>query len=149
MSNQFCYAAVMFLAGIGIPIMATLNGGLGTRLQNPTLAVSILLFVGLSLSVVLLFANSGSPRVILTPETPWYYYMGGIFFIFYIVSITTIAPKFGVGNAVAFVLLGQVCAMSVIDHYGLFDAPRLALSPQRISGLLLMTLGIFLVVRRT
>jgi transporter family-2 protein len=149
MSNHFGYAAVMFLAGVGIPVMAALNGGLGTRLQNPTLAASILLFVGLSLSLVLLFAHSDSSKAIYASETPWYYYMGGIFFIFYIVSITTIAPKFGVGNAVAFVLLGQLFAMSAIDHYGLFEAPRLALSMQRISGLLLMTLGIFLVVRRT
>lgn len=149
MSNQFSYAAVMFLAGVGIPVMAALNGGLGARLQNPTLAASILFFVGLTLSLTVLFLNIDSPKTLHSAGTPWYYYAGGIFVIFYILSITAIAPKFGVGNAVSFVLLGQLVAMSVIDHYGLFEAQRFALTTQRVLGLLLMTLGIFLVVRKT
>lgn len=68
--------------------------------------------------------------------------------MFYILSITWVAPRFGVSNAVAFVLLGQLVAMSAIDHFGLFGAGKFALTPQRIVGLALMAAGVFMVVAR-
>jgi len=37
----------MIAAGLGIPIMAALNGGLATKIQSPALAATILLSVGL------------------------------------------------------------------------------------------------------
>ena len=42
--------------------------------------------------------------------------------VFYILSITTIAPKFGIGNAVFFVLIGQLASAAVIDHFAFFAA---------------------------
>lgn len=139
----------MFLAGIGIPFMAALNGGLGFRLQNPALATSILFSVGLALALSVLLLTSGAPKIIHAPGTPWYFYFGGVFVIFYILSITAIAPRFGVGNAVSFVLLGQIVAMSVIDHFGLMEAQRFQLTTQRLIGLFFMAFGVLLVVRRT
>ena len=68
--------------------------------------------------------------------------------IFYILSITWVAPKFGVGNAVSFVLLGQIISMVVIDHFGLFGALQHSVSSQRFAGLALMIVGVFLTVRR-
>jgi transporter family-2 protein len=139
----------MFFAGIGIPVMAALNGGLGIRLQNPVLAASILFFVGLMLSLSVLLVTSGVPKTLSAADTPWYFYAGGAFVIFYILSITAIAPHFGVGNAVSFVLLGQLVAMSLIDHFGLLGAPRFEISAQRVIGLVLMASGVFLVIRRS
>src|SRR3546814_2846405 len=45
------FAAIMFLTGVGIPILAALNGGLGTRLGSP-MAASVILF-GLALFIAL------------------------------------------------------------------------------------------------
>lgn len=146
--NNATFAVIMFFAGIGIPTMATLNGSLGVRLQNPIMAVSILLSVALALSLIFLALANGLPKTPYAEGTPWYFYMGGAFFIFYILSITAIAPSFGTGNAIAFVLLGQLVAMSTIDHFGLFGAQRFEISPQRLVGLGVMALGVFLVVRR-
>lgn len=51
MNSSFAYALLMLVAGIGIPVMATLNGGLGARLQSPALAAAILFFVALILAI--------------------------------------------------------------------------------------------------
>jgi transporter family-2 protein len=48
---------------------------------------------------------------------------------FYVLSITWIAPTFGVGNAVFFVLLGQLVSAAMIDHFGLFGAQVTPVSP--------------------
>lgn len=146
--NNATFAVIMFFAGIGIPTMATLNGSLGVRLQNPVMAVSILLSLALALSLIILALANGLPKTPYATGTPWYFYMGGAFFIFYILSITAIAPSFGTGNAIAFVLLGQLVAMSAIDHFGLFGAQRFEISSQRLIGLAVMAMGVFLVVRR-
>jgi len=139
----------MLVAGLGIPIMAALNGELGAKLQNPALAASILFAVGLMLSLVFLLFVHGIPVSIYLRPTPWYFYLGGFFVVFYILSITWVAPRIGVGNAISFVLLGQLIAMSIIDHFGLMGAARYSLSLQRGIGLALMAIGVVWVVRRT
>ena len=62
------------------------------------------------------------------PPQPKYLLLGGFLVAFYVLSVTWIAPRFGVGNAVFCVLLGQMLAASVIDHFGLFGAVARPLS---------------------
>jgi transporter family-2 protein len=148
MNNSFFYVLIMFVAGLGIPTMAALNGGLGARLQSPALASVILFFAALLVAVPYLLITQGIPKTIYSASIPWYFYGGGLFVMFYIVTITWVAPHFGLSNAVAFVLLGQLVAMSAIDHFGLFGVLKNALSTQRCMGLLLMAVGVFMVLSR-
>ncbi len=64
--------------------------------------------------------------------------------IFYILSITFVAPRLGISNAVSFVLLGQFIAMAAIDHYGFIGMPQFPITPQRALGLLIMATGIII-----
>jgi transporter family-2 protein len=63
---------------------------------------------------------------------------------FYVVSITYVAPRFGLGNAIFFVLLGQLLSAAVIDHFGLFNAAETRLNVMRVAGLLVMAGGVWL-----
>lgn len=148
MNNSLIYAACMLAAGIGIPTMATLNGGLGNKLLSSTLATTISLAVGFTAAVIYLLATEGVPAKLFQPETPVYYYLGGFCVAFYIISVTWIAPRFGVSNAIAFALLGQLISMSLIDHFGLLGAQQYSISPQRILGLTFMVAGVFLVLAK-
>ena len=148
MNTTVIYAIVMLLAGLGIPVMAALNGSLGARLESPALAAVILFVVGLTVAVTYLLTTAGMPSTLIAPDTPWYFYLGGFFVMFYILSITWVAPRFGVANAVSFVLLGQLVAMSVIDHYGLFGSKQFVISYQRIAGLILMAAGVLTVLAK-
>ncbi|MES1190469.1 MAG: DMT family transporter [Steroidobacter sp.] len=146
-NNFFTYALIMLLAGLGIPVMAALNGGLGVKLQSPILASTILFVVSSLISVVYLAVSGNWPKS-LPNNVPVYLYFGAAFVIFYILSITAIAPKFGIGNAISFVLLGQLISMALIDHYQLLGMPHNPINITRFSGLVLMTAGVFLAVRR-
>lgn len=147
-NNYIFYALLMLVAGLGIPIMAALNGSLGAKIQSPALATSILFIVGSVVSLGYLFISGGMPKSSPVESIPVYFYFGGFFVIFYILSITWVAPKFGVGNAVSFVLLGQLISMAIIDHYSLLGAPQNSISIQRLIGILLMAAGVFMAVRR-
>ena len=63
--------------------------------------------------------------------------------LYYVLSITFIAPKFGVGNAVFFVLLGQLVSAAAIDHFALFGATQNSLNFIRASGIAIMALGVW------
>ena len=139
----------MLIAGLGIPVMAALSGGLGAKLHSPALASVILISVGLIMAVAYLVVSEGIPAKLYAPNIPWYFYFGGFFFVFYILAITWISPIYGVANAVSFVLLGQLIAMTVIDHFGLMGAPQFTLSYQRAIGLVFMAIGVFMVVRKS
>jgi transporter family-2 protein len=139
------YALIAFAAGIGIPFMAAMNANLGMRLGHPALASIILFTIG-GLASLIVFVYSGTPvSKSIFSLAPKVYYFAGLFVAFYILSITWIAPRFGVGNAVFFVLLGQIIAASLIDHFGWLGAKQINITPAKLSGITVMTFGVFLV----
>lgn len=148
LGQNVIYGLVMFIAGVGIPIMGALSGGLGARLQSPALVAVILFVVGFFIAVIYLLTVEGVPNLFPKVSIPIQYYLGGVFIIFYTLSITYIGPKFGIGNAVCFVLLGQLVSMSLIDHFSLLGSLQYSITLQRFSGLLFMAIGVFLVVKR-
>jgi transporter family-2 protein len=68
--------------------------------------------------------------------------LAGVGFAYYLLSITWVGPRFGIGNAVMFVLAGQIISSAVIDHFGLFGAPQKPIDMLRASGLVIMAAGI-------
>ena len=135
-------ASVMLLAGIGIPLLAALNAALGQRLGSPAAAALILFIVALVVTAIVTWSTKGGFRAL--PGTPVHLLGGGVLVAFYVLSITWIAPTFGVGNAVFFVLLGQLVSAAIIDHFGLFGARVLPMSPTRALGIAVMAIGVFL-----
>ena len=134
--------ALMLIAGAGIPVMAAMNAQVGLQLQSPIAAVVILCAVALVASLILL-ATQPSAHWQLT-EIPPGYFASGMLFILYIGSITFTAPIIGLGNAIFFVLLGQLIASAIIDHFGLFNSLPYAFDSKRLLGITLIVVGIYL-----
>lgn len=140
------YALTMLAAGVGIPILAALNAQLGLRMGSPAAAATILFMVAFAcaLTVAILTGPSAFARA---AGQPGHLFLAGILVAFYVLSITYIAPHFGIGNAVFFVLLGQLISTAAIDQFGLFGAMVKPLSLQRAAGIAVMGLGVLLAVR--
>ncbi len=143
-SSFLAIAVLMFIAGIGIPVMATLNSGLGRQIDSPAAATFILYAVGLAISLGVMIAAGGLPAAEKFRGIGPHFYMGAIFVVFYILSITWAGPKIGIGNAVFFVLLGQLIATAVIDHYGIWGAVQSAITWRRVAGIAVMAFGVYL-----
>lgn len=143
LANSWLMGAIMVVAGFGIPVMASLNSGLGARLANPVLATAILFALALALTIAVLIVQ-GTPLVVHVVQTPLKFYLGGFLVAFYVPSITWIAPKIGVGNAIFLVLLGQLIASALVDHYGWFGVPQSSLTLYRCFGIALMVIGLLL-----
>ncbi len=136
-------AAMMFAAGLGIPVFAAFNSALGQQLGGPVAATAVTFAIGLVLAVALLAFVGFPPRSGFTFERP-YIWAGALFMLFYGVSIAFAAPKIGVGNAVFFVLLGQLVAAAAIDHFALWGAMPASLTAKRAAGIAVMALGVYL-----
>ena len=136
-------ALIMLAAGLGIPILAALNVALGQFLGSPVAAVTVLLCVAFSATFVILLTTSSLSFERLA-EAPKHLFLAGLLVTFYILSITAIAPHFGVGNAIFFVLLGQLISAAAVDHFALFGAAGSPLSLTRSLGLGVMALGVWI-----
>ncbi|WP_439523432.1 DMT family transporter [Marivita sp.] len=140
------YALTMLVAGIGIPLLAALNAALGVRIGSPAAAATVLFCVALLATSIVTLAT-GPKALMGIPLAPRHLLLGGLLVAFYVLSITYIAPHFGIGNAVFFVLLGQLISAALIDHFGLFGARISPLTLTRATGLGVMTLGVWITQR--
>lgn len=138
------YALIMLAAGIGIPILAALNASLGARIGSPVAAVVLLFVVAMSAALVIGLISGEVRALGRIADQPPHLFLAGLLVLFYVLSITWVAPHFGIGNAIFFVLLGQIISAAMIDQFGLFGAPVQPISAARAAGLALMGAGVFL-----
>ncbi|MGB2894513.1 MAG: DMT family transporter [Albidovulum sp.] len=146
-SENLRYAAVMALAGIGIPVLAALNARLGSRLGSPAAAATILFVVAFLGAALTMIATRGTAALSAAADQPKHLFLAGLLVAFYVLSITWVAPRFGLGNAIMWVLLGQLLSAAVIDQWGLMGAMVRDVTPVRAAGLAFMAIGVILTQR--
>lgn len=147
MTDTLRYALIMLAAGIGIPVLAALNAQLGARVQAPAAASIVLFCVALLAAITVTLVTGQGAAIAKLPAQPKHLFLAGLLVAFYVLSITWVAPRFGVGNAVFFVLLGQMMAAAVIDHFGLFGAVQREITALRLAGIGAMVAGLFMILR--
>lgn len=135
------YALWALAAGALIPVMAILNAGLARATGSPAIAAAILFLVGFLFDAGIALATGGRGVGALTTVPP-HFFAGGLIVGFYVLSITMLAPRFGVGNAILFVMVAQIITSAAVDHFALLGAVQRPVSTQRIAGLLIMIGGL-------
>ena len=138
------HAALMFAAGVGIPLLAALNANLGQRIGSPVAAGVVLFAVAFASALVVLLTTGGAAALAKVPGQPPVLFLAGCLVAFYVLSITFVAPRFGLANAILFVLLGQLVSAAVIDATGLMGLAARPVSAVRLLGLAVMAVGVFL-----
>jgi bacterial/archaeal transporter family-2 protein len=138
------HAALMVAAGVGIPLLAALNASLGQRIGSSVAAGVVLFAVALAVATLVLLATGGIGALARVQGQPPVLFLAGGLVAFYILSITFVAPRFGLANAILFVLLGQLVSAAVIDATGVMGLAAREVTPVRIAGLILMAAGVLL-----
>ena len=123
--------------------MAILNGGLA-RATGGTIRATVLLFaIGLLASLVVAAATRAPiPGIQTLTRISLFQYAGGVIVGSYILSITFLAPRFGVGNAILFAVTAQLLTSAFIDHFALAGATLRPLTAMRAIGLLIVVAGV-------
>ena len=132
-------------AGALIPVQAAANASLSKSIDSVLYSALILFVVGLAfISSFLIINRVPFPSMGAFTTAPVYSYVGGLIVATYVLSITYLAPRMGVGNAICFIVTGQIIVAVLIDHFGLLGAAASAINIRRCAGITLMITGLFL-----
>ena len=144
MTNLFLLFAVV--AGAGVAIQAAINSRLRFLLGEPIWAASTQFLIGLAaLVAVALVLRSPLPASAAFARAPWWMWTGGLFGALFIFMTVVATPRLGAALMLAGVIVGQLAAALVIDHFGLFGAEVVPISAARVAGVLLLVGGVALI----
>jgi transporter family-2 protein len=140
-----------------VATLVGLAGGIAVGLQGP-LSSMISQRLGLLESVFII--HLGGALVALVPLlllsggkltewklVPWYALAAGAFGLVVIGAIGFIMPRVGAATGVILIVAGQLLVSALLDHYGLFDMPVRSLEFKRVTGLLVVLLGVWLTTK--
>ena len=133
------------LAGAMITIQSVLNSALGKRIEilgSVITATIVSLFI-LLISILIFPGSANFKRIPGADE--WYLYMGGILGIAILAAPIFLIPRIGATSTLTAIVVGQLLLALILDHYGLFDFPKIEISPIRIVGILLLGIGAYLI----
>jgi transporter family-2 protein len=139
------YIGLSLLGGALIPVSASVSGAMGRHLGNPSLA-SLIVSVGATLTVLAYTLLTGATHVApggLASIRPLQW-LAGSGIAFYLLAITYVVPRFGVGNAITLVLAAQIVCSALIDQFALFGAPQKPVDLLRLFGLVVMAIGVMI-----
>lgn len=141
------YIVLVILVGSAMALQGTVNSQLRAQ-WDVTTATLLNATVSLVLSLAI-WAAAGAPlppREKMTGLSPWLF-AGGIFGTF-IVFVSAIAyTRLSVAMALGLILVGQFMTALFIDATGFLGMPKVAITPERIFGFLLVVAGAVLLRR--
>lgn len=136
------------IAGMMVPIQAGLNSQLKNYLGHPLHSIFVSLVVSIIATVTfILAARLPVPALAECSRAPWWTWLGGICGAILLLATTTLAPRLGSTSLVACIIAGQILCSLVLDQYGWIGYSQHALTVGRAAGVLLLSVGVFLILR--
>ena len=133
------------IVGMLLPIQAAANAGVSRYFGDVAYAVLVSFVIGIILvSCYLLIVKPPLNSNLSGSQIPSYILFGGLISVTYTAAITFLSPRLGVGNTLFVIIVGQMLAALIVDHFGLLGSVTHEVSAKRLIGVLLMIIGVFL-----
>ena len=132
------------VAGALVAVQAPMNAALGRGIGSPMAAATVSFAVGLVLLLVvtLTIGETGAFRRV-SSVSPWLLMGGAMGAVFVFASLWAV-PILGVVTTTALVILGQLVAAMILDHFGAFGILAREISPSRVGAVGLVAAGAIL-----
>lgn len=142
------YLFTALAAGFVIANQNPINADLRKIVGSPFIAASLSFFVGsIFLGIISLFASHRLlPSFDFILAQPLWIWLGGLLGAIYLTSNVLLFPRLGAVQTVILPILGQILMGTVIDSFGWFESPSIALSFVRVLGVLLLLIGVLVAV---
>jgi len=145
MSNSLIVIFVAVLGGAAAVIQAQLNGimdkGMGT-VESVFITYSI---GGIAIAIIMLFMRGGNLSAF--PTLPWYVIFAGLCGLIIIGSISFTVPRLGLVATITILVASQFILGALIDHYGILGAEIRPVTMQKLAGIGILMLGVWLIIR--
>jgi transporter family-2 protein len=114
--------------------------------ESPVLSAFISFVVGtVALFAYLLISGVPLGNLATAKGAPAIAWVGGLLGAFFVASAVTLVPRLGVAMTFSLIIAGQMIVTLVIDHFGFLGVPVKEVSPARVGGILLITVGVIII----
>ena len=142
------WGALAVIVGALIPVQAATNAAMSRVIGSVAITSLALFAIGfVVVAAWVIVIREPLPSLETMRRVPAYGCLGGFIVASYVIAITYLAPRLGVGNAIRLVVTGQIVAAVIIDHVGAFGAVVQRLTMGRAIGVVLMIIGVILARR--
>ena len=141
----------MAAAGFCIALQVPINNRLREAVASPVMSATISFVVGTAVLLLIaalgLLGGTGTGWSGVRSAPAWAF-LGGICGAFYVLFAILAISRIGAAVTIAAAVFGQQVASLLVDTLGWFGATRVPLTPARLTGALLLFLGVLLLQRR-
>jgi len=143
---RFLALILSLFSGALITLQTGSNTELKKSLNLPLYALIVNYFVGVA-AVVIYTAVGRVPSVGQAAEAPWWAWLGGLFGAAYGLAAIFFASQLGAATLTALVVTGQLICAVTLDHFGWWSFDVHPAGVGRITGCVLMALGLLLIAK--
>ncbi|WP_165009521.1 DMT family transporter [Neisseria yangbaofengii] len=140
------YLGLAFAAGMASAMQAAINTQLARAMGDETLIATLISFaVG---TVALFFITWVKTDLFgylaAIGQQSWWKLSGGLLGAMFVFTSVLLAPKLGIANMLFVIIIGQLLAAAVIDHYGFIGMAVREMTMPKLIGLVVMGIGLAL-----
>jgi transporter family-2 protein len=147
--TRLLYAFLPLVGGAMIAAQAPVNARLRTVLGSQFGSAVVSFAVGLVLLLGAMVVTGQGGALGAAGSGPWWAYLGGLFGAVFVVATLVASPRIGVTVTFVAAIAGQIILSSLIDHYGWFGVPAVAVTWERVAALVLILISLVLLLRST
>lgn len=141
---QFILLAIV--CGIASSVQVGLNASMAKGIESPIWGAIIALAIGaIGLAVYAVCTNNLKAKWQAASTMPLWVWTGGLLGAVFVAGAAIAAPKVGATAFVGLLLLGQVLASLILDHYGWLGFEQVPISLGKLIGIGCLCVGVFLI----
>ena len=134
------------IAGIASTLQSTFNGDLGLYLDSSTQATLVAFSLGLIVMIIYIaFTEKLSYNILTTGVGTTLGWVASLLGLFFVLIIATLIPTMGPGLSLSTSLVGLMIGTAIVQHFGLFEAPKSKINLYQIIGITILIAGIIII----
>jgi transporter family-2 protein len=146
--TRILYAALPLVGGALIAAQAPINARLRVILGSPVGSAFVSFLIGTVVLFGALAVAGDVGKLGGLGGGPWWAYLGGLCGAVFVFATLVASPRVGVTATFVSVIVGQVVLSALIDRFGWFGLPSIALTPERVIAIGLLAVSLVLLLRR-
>jgi transporter family-2 protein len=145
MSNYSLFL-IMFFGGMAVALQPSINARLAQKIGILESACISFAVGTLVLLLVVFISGRGTLKGIYSAA--WWELTGGILGALFVSLTILVVPRIGTSATMAAIIAAQLTTGLILDHFGLFGFKVFPFDLKRLMGLVFLTLGAGLMLRR-
>ena len=129
------------LGGMLIAMQAPINAALGRAIESSVAAAALSFGVGFAVLMAVTLLSGEAQALPRAASVPKWLLLGGALGAIYVWSALWAVPILGVLTTMTLLILGQMIAAILLDHYGAFGLAAHDVSPWRVLAVVLVAAG--------